>query len=106
MTMVPTPHFDQRKRKELRVELLARARMWMPEWQPGSGPDVMTTLLEIAARLDAEVTQRLDRVPEKSLRGFLHWLGRRGRSGCGAAFPMPGAGWCRRRSSTCRTRTS
>lgn len=89
MTMVAPPHVDERRRRELRAELFARARMWMPEWRPGGlGSDVLASFLEIAARLDAEVTQRLDRVPEKSFRGFLHWLGRRGRSGQAARMPV------------------
>jgi hypothetical protein len=84
----PPPHFDPRKRKQLLEELTMRARLWLPEWrQGGSKSDPIAAVLAIAAKLNAEVTQRLDRVPEKSFRGMLHWLGKRGQTGRAARLP-------------------
>lgn len=89
MTALEPPSFDQRKRRHLHDELFARARLWLPGWQPGGDrTDVAAALLEIAARLGAEVTQRVNHMPEKNFRGLLHWLGKRGRNGQVARMPV------------------
>jgi hypothetical protein len=82
------PSFEPRRRKELLDELLARARTWIADWQPRDEGDFATGLFAIAARLESEVTQRLDRVPEKAFRGFLDWLGVTGRPGLAARLPV------------------
>jgi hypothetical protein len=89
MTLRRIPTFDKRRRTELHAELLGRARAWLPEWRPRNQEgEFGTALLEIAARFSSEVTQRLDRVPEKTFRGFLHWLGVGGRAGEAARLPV------------------
>jgi hypothetical protein len=84
------PRFPRpRRRKELLKELVARAQVWLPEWQPRRGSkDFAQAVFEIAARLGSEVTQRLDRVPEKSLRGFMQWLGVGGAAARAARLPL------------------
>jgi hypothetical protein len=85
---VPPP-FEPRRRHELLSELLERARVWLPEWRPHQPrADFASALFEIAARLGADVTQRLDRAPEKTFRGFLDWLGVRGLPGQAARLPV------------------
>lgn len=88
MTVSP-PDFGKVVKRRLREELMRRASAWLPDWHGDSdGKDALTALLDIAATISADVTQRLDRVPEKSFRGMLHWLGRRGRSGTAARMPV------------------
>jgi hypothetical protein len=72
---------EPRRRRELFAELLGRARVILPEVRPAQ-PDHewLRGLFDIAARLETEVTRRLDRVPEKNRRNFLDWLGTRGRA--------------------------
>ncbi|MDM0076900.1 hypothetical protein QTH90_21000 [Variovorax sp. J2P1-59] len=73
----------------LLADLQARARSWLPAWRPRGGErDVGLALLEIAARLSAEVNQRLKRVPEKSLRAFIHWIGLEGAGARAARLPV------------------
>jgi hypothetical protein len=82
------PSFEPRRRKELLDAILARARTWIADWQPRDEGDFATALFAIAARLESEVTQRLDRVPEKTFRGFLDWLGVTGKPGLAARLPV------------------
>ncbi len=83
------PQVEKRRRIELRDELVQRARAWLPEWRPRDvSADFLNALLEVAARLGSEVTQRLDRIPEKNFRGFLDWLGVRGKAGKAARLPV------------------
>jgi hypothetical protein len=82
------PAFEPRRRKELLDELLTRARAWLADWQPRDEGDFATALFAIAARLESEVTQRLDRAPEKAFRGFLDWLGVTGKPGLAARLPV------------------
>lgn len=89
MSPVLPPSFDERKRRQLQDELFARARLWLPDWHPGGDrTDVAAAFLKIAATLGAEVTQRLNHMPEKNFRGLLHWLGKRGRNGQVARMPV------------------
>ena len=82
------PSFEPRRRKELLDGLLVRARAWLADWQPRDDGDFATGLFAIAARLESEVTQRLDRAPEKAFRGFLDWLGVTGKPGLAARLPV------------------
>ena len=82
------PRFEPRRRAELEAELVNRARAWLPDWRPLDQGDFAKALFAIAARLESEVTQRLDRMPEKTFRGFLDWLGVRGRPGRAARLPV------------------
>lgn len=85
----PDPKLDPRRAESLFRELLARARTWIPDWQPtGSQSDFGHALLKIAARLSAEVTERLDRTPGKSALGLLDWLAIERRAGHAARMPV------------------
>jgi hypothetical protein len=85
----PRDSFESRRRAQLRRELVDRARAWLPDWRPrDDGGDFALGLLETASRLESEVTQRLDRVPEKVYRGFLYWLGLRPDAGRAARLPV------------------
>lgn len=89
MIKLKPPQVEKRRRAELRDELLQRARAWLPEWRPRDmSADFLSALLEVGARLGSEVTQRLDRMPEKNFRGFLDWLGVRGKAGKAARLPV------------------
>lgn len=69
------PAIDERRAAEFLAELQERARLWMPEWGVDDDPrDFGRALLEIAARFNSEVAERLDRAGEKMRRGFLDWL--------------------------------
>lgn len=82
------PVFEPRRRKELQEELLTRARAWLADWHPRGDGDFATALFKIAARIESEVTQRLNRAPEKAFSGFLDWLGVKGKSGLAARLPV------------------
>lgn len=85
----PRVTFERRRRTELKRELVDRARAWLPEWRPrDDGGDFALGLLEIVARLESEVTQRLDKIPAKVYRGFLHWLGLQSHAGRAARLPV------------------
>lgn len=83
------PRLETRRRRELDDELVRRGRAWLPEWRPRNvETDLAGALFAIAARVGSEVTQRLDRVPEKAFRGFLDWLGVRGQARRAARLPV------------------
>jgi hypothetical protein len=85
----PTPSFESRRRSELQEELLQRARVWLPEWRPRQPQgELAAALFGLAARIGAEVTRRLDRVPEKTARGFYAWLGIGAQPGLAARLPV------------------
>lgn len=87
--MSQPPRYETRRAGDFEAELRARAQVWLPEWQPGrTQGDVLGALLKITARLQSEVAQRLDRLPEKNFRGLLHWLGVRGAAGRAARVPV------------------
>ena len=89
MSLPSKPDFEPRRRAQLRAELLSRAHAWLPEWRSQvGGSDLMSALLDIAARISSEVTQRLDRIPDKAFRGFFDWLGTSGRAGLAARLPV------------------
>ncbi|BBU33474.1 hypothetical protein BTHE68_72080 (plasmid) [Burkholderia sp. THE68] len=78
------PGLEPRRFDDFRQELFARARAWLPAWGFADDEgDFGRALLEVAARLNAEVAERLDRGGDKLFRAFLDWLGVRG----GAARP-------------------
>jgi hypothetical protein len=89
MTARRPPVYEPRRTAELREELLTRARSWLPDWRPRTGTgELGAAVLGIAARIESEVTQRLDRVPEKVYRNFFAWLGVRGQAGRAARLPV------------------
>ena len=55
MNRLQRPRFDTRRRKDLRDELIERARGWLPEWRRTEGDDFAAAIFEIAARLSSEV---------------------------------------------------
>jgi hypothetical protein len=69
------PRLETRRRREFSAELQERARAWIPHWEvSGNEGDLGLALLEIAARFNSEVAERLDIAGEKMRRGFLDWL--------------------------------
>ena len=84
-----TLRVETRRRVELRRELIERARVWLPDWRPREdGGDFLIALFDIAARLESEVAQRLDKAPLKLLRNFYYWLGGRGLAGQAGRLPV------------------
>ena len=83
-----TPTFEPRNRTDLYNELAARAQAWLVDWHPSDDGDFATALFRIVARLESEVTQRLNRAPERTFRSFLDWLGVRGKAGTAAELPV------------------
>src|SRR5688500_11970803 len=69
------PRLETRRRREFLAELQERARAWIPSWEVTDNEgDFGRALLEIAARFNSEVAERLDLAGEKMRRGFLDWL--------------------------------
>ncbi|MDR5761449.1 hypothetical protein [Caballeronia sp. LZ035] len=83
------PGLEPRRFDDFRRELFARARVWLPAWgfEDNEG-DFGRALLEVAARLSAEVAERLDRGGDKLSRAFLDWLGVRGAAARPARVPV------------------
>jgi hypothetical protein len=89
MSILHEPRLELRRTAKLREELFARAKAWLHDWRPrDNGTDFLGALLEIAARLESETAQRLDKMPEKMFRGYLAWLGVRGRAAQAARLPL------------------
>jgi hypothetical protein len=87
--MSGTPRLEPRRASDFTRELLARARTWLPQWKLApDGQDPGRALLEVAARLSAEVAERLDQVAEKNRRNLALWLGIRGAAARGARVPV------------------
>jgi hypothetical protein len=82
------PAIEKRRSAELAAELVARARAWLPSWRPSDDGDFGVAMLTIAARLEAAVTERFAKVPAKTYRGFLAWLGVRGLPARAAEIPV------------------
>ena len=79
MKAPPAPRIDERRTPEFLAEMEERARAWIPSWGLSDGEhDFGRALLEIAARFNSEVSERLDGVGEKMRRGFLDWLAVKG----------------------------
>jgi hypothetical protein len=86
---VKVPSIEQRRQKEFEIELLERARAWIPQWALADDEsDFGRALLKIAARFNSEVAERLNRCGEKTQRGFLDWLGVRGIAARPARMPV------------------
>lgn len=83
------PKLDERRAPEFSAELQERARAWIPEWGLADGErDFGRALLEIAARFNSEVAERLDGAGEKMRRGFLDWLAVRREAARPARMPV------------------
>ncbi|QDT98543.1 baseplate J/gp47 family protein [Gimesia aquarii] len=83
------PRIDDRRQSEFLAELRRRAQAWVPDWGlEGGEQDFGIALLEVAARFDSEVTQRLDQAGDKMLRGFLDWLGIQRKAAQAARVPV------------------
>lgn len=83
------PRLDPRRAPEFSAELRERARVWLPSWALADGErDFGRALLEVAARFNAEVAERLDRAGDKMRRGFLDWLAVRGKAARPARMPV------------------
>ena len=83
------PSLDSRRKSDFLRELRERARIWIPDWEMDeSDPDFAMAILEIAARFNSEVAERLDRVGEKMQRGFLDWLAIEGKAARAARMPV------------------
>jgi hypothetical protein len=69
------PRLETRRTRDFSAELQERARAWIPAWEVTENEgDFGRALLEIAARFNSEVAERLDGAGEKMRRGFLDWL--------------------------------
>ena len=83
------PNLDQRRAADFAAEMQARARAWIADWGLEEGErDFGQALLEIAARFNSEVAERLDGAGEKMRRGFLDWLAVRGEAARPARLPV------------------
>ncbi len=83
------PRVETRRAREFAAELIERARTWLPDWNPDDDKtDPGRALLEVSARLLAQVAERLDRVAEKNHRNLYAWLGLRGLAARGARLPV------------------
>ena len=85
---VPPP-LEKRRTDEFRAELRKRARAWISEWDLDDAQgDFGQALLEVSARFSSEVAERLDKAGDKMRRGFLDWLGVRGKAARPARVPV------------------
>jgi len=83
------PRLETRRTAEFSAELRDRARAWIPEWDLSAGQgDFGQALLDVSARFSSEVAERLDQAGEKMRRGFLDWLGVRGKAARPARVPV------------------
>lgn len=83
------PPIEKRRKAEFAAELRRRAHAWVPRWgSAGDDNDFADALLEIAARFNSEVAERLDNTAEKMRRGLLDWLGIRGEAARPARVPV------------------
>jgi uncharacterized phage protein gp47/JayE len=71
---IDPPEVDGRSRAELLEDMQRIASYYTDEWSAGTG-DVGSALFELFAEITAEVTDRLDHVPEKHRVSFFHELG-------------------------------
>ena len=83
------PDVEPRRTREFAAELVARLRTWVPGWNADrDAADPGGALLEVSARLLAQVAERLDRSAEKNRRNLYTWLGLRGLAARGARLPI------------------
>ena len=89
MSAPRAPSLEPRRQSDFASELRERARTWIPSWGLADGErDFGRALLEVAARLSAEVAEHLDRAGGKMARGFLDWLAVRGTAARSARMPV------------------
>jgi hypothetical protein len=83
------PELEKRRSADFLAELRKRARAWIPGWDlsPGQG-DFGQALLDVAARFNSEIAERLDHAGDKMRGGFLDWLGMRGKAARPARVPV------------------
>lgn len=74
MKEFPPPKIDGRRRSDLREAAIERARSYTPELDPTTD-DVGTALFGLFAEIAEDVTERLDRTPEKHRVAFFDELG-------------------------------
>jgi hypothetical protein len=83
------PRLEKRRSADFLAELRERARSWIPEWDLSAGQgDFGQALLDVAARFSSEIAERLDQAGDKMRRGFLDWLGVRGKAARPARVPV------------------
>lgn len=68
------PAIDGRRSEQLAADVREMVPYYVEDWDPDEG-DIGATLLSLFADLAAEVTERLDRVPEKHRISFYETLG-------------------------------
>lgn len=73
-TVTGHPQVDGRRRDDLRADVREMLPYYVDDWEPDEG-DVGATLLALFGELAEEVTERLDRVPEKHRVAFYDTLG-------------------------------
>lgn len=89
MTDREVPRLDARRADEFRDELMERARAWVRDWNVGeAGGGFGAALIDVAARFNAQVAERLDRAGEKLSLGLLDWLALRGKAARPARMPV------------------
>lgn len=89
MTAPRPPRLDERRAAQFAAELRERAAAWISSWGLADGErDFGRALLDVAARFNSEVAERLDVAGEKMRRGFLDWLGIRGKAARPARVPV------------------
>jgi len=89
MTAPDAPKLDTRRTEQFFAELRQRAQAWIPSWGFADNEgDFGGALLQIAARFNSEVAQRLDRAGEKMRRGLLDWLAVRGQAARPSRMPV------------------
>src|SRR5262245_31900587 len=83
------PSLEERREPQFFAELEERARTWIAEWGLADREqDFGRALLQVAARFNSEVAERLDNAGEKMRRGFLDWLAVRGEAARPARMPV------------------
>ena len=89
MSRRDAPKLEPRRTQDFAAELSARARAWMPSWalEENEG-DFGGALLQVAARFNAEVAERLDGAGGKLRDGLFDWLGVHGEAARPARVPV------------------
>ena len=83
------PRLDQRRKSDFLRELQRHAQAWISDWDiDPDDPDFGFAILEVAARFNSEVAERLDRVGDKMQKGFLDWLAIEGEAARPARMPI------------------
>jgi hypothetical protein len=72
---IPPPKIDNRRYDDIVLQTIELARKFTPDWQPGTKPDAGEALIRIFARMAMQVSDRLNRAPEKNFLAFLDLIG-------------------------------